>query len=109
MRASDVIASAGTRKRLGPGLGEVCGWLWPQDCQTCGRALNGQPALYVDNYDAFAAVSLHHPRCRPPPGTSPGTSPSTRARTSARRARRGRACPLCAAKQGGRTRARFCW
>jgi hypothetical protein len=65
MRASDVIASAGTRKRLGPALGEICGWLWPKDCQTCGQALKGQPALCVDNYDAFAAASLHHPRCRP--------------------------------------------
>jgi hypothetical protein len=60
-----VIASAGTRKRLGPALGEVCGWLWPKDCQTCGQPLKGQPALCVDDYDTFAAASLHHPGCRP--------------------------------------------
>jgi hypothetical protein len=64
VRASDVIASAGTRKRLGPALGEVCGWLWAGDCQTCGKTLTGPPALCVDDYDAFAAASLHHPRCR---------------------------------------------
>ena len=65
MRFSDVIASAGTRKRLGPALGEVCGWLWPQDCQTCGQPLEGQPALCVDDRDAFAVATLHHPGCRP--------------------------------------------
>ena len=65
MRFSDVIASAGTRKRLGPALGEVCGWLWPQDCQTCGQPLKGQPALCVDDRDAFAVATLHHPGCRP--------------------------------------------
>ena len=64
MRFSDVIASAGTRKRLGPALGEVCGWLWPQDCQTCGQPLKGQPALCVDDRDAFAVATLHHPGCR---------------------------------------------
>lgn len=46
MKADDVLVSAGAKKRLGPVLGEVCGWLWPEDCQTCGRALAGQrPAL----------------------------------------------------------------
>jgi hypothetical protein len=64
MRAGDVIASAGTRRRLGRSLGEVCGWLWPQDCQTCGRALDGRPALCVDDNGAFATASLHHPQCR---------------------------------------------
>lgn len=64
MRAGDVIASAGTRKRLGRALGEVCAWLWPQDCQTCGQVLERQPALCVDDTGAFAAASLHHPRCR---------------------------------------------
>jgi hypothetical protein len=64
VRAGDVIASAGTRKRLGQVLGELCGWLWPEDCQTCGQPLRGQPALCVDDFDAFAFASLHHPRCR---------------------------------------------
>jgi hypothetical protein len=64
MKAGDVIASAGTRKRLGPALGEVCGWLWPQDCQTCGQPLKGQPALCVDDFDAFAVATLHHGTCR---------------------------------------------
>jgi hypothetical protein len=67
VKAGDVIASAGTKKRLGPALGEVCGWLWPQDCQTCGRALAGQrPALCVDDHMAFAVATLHHQRCRKP-------------------------------------------
>lgn len=64
MRASDVAVSAGTRKRLGPALGEVCGWLWAKDCQTCGQPLTGQPALCIDDFGAFATASLHHPRCR---------------------------------------------
>jgi hypothetical protein len=46
-------------------LGEVCGWLWPQDCQTCGHPLAGErPALCVDDHDTFAVVTLHHPQCR---------------------------------------------
>lgn len=46
-------------------LGEVCGWLWPKDCQTCGRAIGGQrPALCVDNQGAYAYASLHHSGCR---------------------------------------------
>lgn len=64
MRASDITASAGTRKRLGPVLGELRGWLWPKDCQTCGQPLSGQPALCIDDFGAFATASLHHPRCR---------------------------------------------
>ena len=43
----------------------MCGRLWPEDCQTCGRALGGQqPALCVDDHGAFAVASLHHPKCR---------------------------------------------
>jgi len=65
VRPSEVIASKGVRTRLGAALGEVCGWLWPEDCQTCGRALGGQqPALCVDDHGAFAVASLHHPKCR---------------------------------------------
>jgi len=64
VRASDVIASAATRKRLGPALGEICGWLWPEDCQTCGQPLKGQPSLCIDDYDTFATASLHHQACR---------------------------------------------
>ena len=64
MKAGDVIASAATRKRLGPALGEVCGWLWPKDCQTCGKPLTGQPTLCVDDFDAFAMAALHHRGCR---------------------------------------------
>jgi hypothetical protein len=65
MRSSDVAASKGVKTRLGATLGEVCGWLWPKDCQTCGRALaDQQPALCADNHGAFAIASLHHPECR---------------------------------------------
>lgn len=55
-----------TAAKLGEGgLAAVAAWLWPGDCQTCGRPLGGQPpALCIDDSATFAAASLHHQRCR---------------------------------------------
>lgn len=56
------------------GVRELADWLWPVDCQTCGRPLGGHPpALCVDDMIAFAAASLHHEKCRAPGWNESGT------------------------------------
>jgi hypothetical protein len=68
MAVGTMLISPDTEHKLGePGVAEVAGWLWPVDCQTCGRALGSRPpALCVDDMTEFAAASLHHETCRAP-------------------------------------------
>lgn len=41
--------------------------LYPKDCQTCDRPLDGRvPSLVVDDQGFCEIATLHHPDCRPP-------------------------------------------
>lgn len=46
-------------------LREIARWLWPVDCQTCGRFLGDDPpSLCVDDLMIFSTATLHHQVCR---------------------------------------------
>lgn len=46
-------------------LAQVEESLYPVDCQTCGQPLgSAPPVLHVDGFDSWAAVGLHHSRCK---------------------------------------------
>lgn len=75
---SAIVSPAITDKLGGePGLGKVMAWLWPADCQTCGRPLGREdPALCVDEFGDTAAASVHHPGCRASEWNDTGQIPS---------------------------------
>ena len=56
-----------TRDKLGDaGLAEVTAGLWAADCQTCGRALGGEPpALCVDELSGNSVNSSDRGSWRP--------------------------------------------
>lgn len=56
-----------TARELGEqGLSELAANLWPKDCQSCGWDLgDDRPTVVVEDFVAFATVTLHHQRCRP--------------------------------------------
>jgi hypothetical protein len=68
MAVAKMLISPDIKDKLGDdGVSEVSGWLWPRDCQTCGRKLGARPpALCVDDVITFALASLHHQQCRAP-------------------------------------------
>ncbi|WP_063042297.1 hypothetical protein [Nocardia grenadensis] len=56
------------KDRIGSaGLHQLGKNLWPVDCQTCGRPLDGEvPSLVVSDMSVVAMAALHHPGCQQP-------------------------------------------
>lgn len=67
MTIGEIQVDEKTRDMLGDdGLSDVRRCLWAADCQSCGGALAGEtPALFIEDYTAYAFAELHHQRCRP--------------------------------------------